>query len=248
MRLSGKTAVITGAAGDLGRALARHFAGEGATGLVLSDVDPDALAAAALAVEGSGAKISALVADVRDRHAVDAVVDLAVAEHGRLDVMVNNAGVLGTTARLHRQTAEEWRRVLDINFFGALHGIESALRVMRPQRSGAIVTTASVAGLTSWAFAAPYGVSKAAVIQLTKLAAVEYAEERVRVNCVCPGVFPSAIHSGNDADAMAAMAGRHPLGLGTVDDVTGAFVHLASDESGWTTGSVLTVDGGCSAL
>ncbi len=248
MRLSGKTAVITGAAGDLGRALARRFVDEGAAGLVLSDVDSVALDDALRAVEGCGTKVSALVADVRDRAAVDAVVDLAVQSHGHLDVMVNNAGVLGTTARIHRQGAAEWRRVLDINFFGALHGVESALRVMRPQGGGVIINTASVAGLTSWAFAAPYGVSKAAVIQLTKVAAVEYAEDNVRVNCVCPGVFPSAIHVGNDDEAMALMAQRHPLGLGTAADVTGAFVYLASDESRWTTGAVMTVDGGCTAL
>ncbi|WP_019874812.1 SDR family NAD(P)-dependent oxidoreductase [Sporichthya polymorpha] len=248
MRLTGKTAVITGAAGDLGRALAQRFAAEGVAGLVLSDRDPAALDAAADAVEGAGTKVSTLVADVSDRAAVDAVVDLAAETHGRLDVMINNAGVLGPTARIHRQTATNWRRVLDVNFFGALHGVESALRVMRPQRGGVIINTASIAGLTSWAFAAPYGVSKAAVIQLTKVAAVEYAEDKVRVNCVCPGVFPSAIHAENGAEAMALMAQRHPLGLGNALDVTGAFVYLAADESRWTTGAVLTVDGGCTAL
>jgi NAD(P)-dependent dehydrogenase (short-subunit alcohol dehydrogenase family) len=246
MRLNGKVTVITGAAGELGRALAVRFASEGAS-LVVSDVDAAGLDAVVRAVEGD-AKIMAVPADVTDRGAVDAVVDAAVATHGRLDVMVNNAGVLSPGARIHGQTPSAWQRVLDINFFGVLHGVESALRVMRPLGAGVIVNTASVAGLNAWANAAPYGVSKAAVIHLTKIAAVEYAGDGIRVNCVCPGAFPSAIHRDNPAEAMAAMAARHPLGLGTAEDVTAAFVHLASDESRWTTGAVLSVDGGCSAL
>jgi NAD(P)-dependent dehydrogenase (short-subunit alcohol dehydrogenase family) len=248
MRLNGKTAVITGAGGELGRALAQRFVAEGVAGLVLGDIDAAALDNTAHTVQGSDTKVSAVVTDVTDRSAVDALVDEAVQAHGRLDVMVNNAGVLSPAARIHRLAPADWQRVLDINFHGVLHGVESALRVMRPQRDGVIINTASVAGLTAWAYAAPYGVSKAAVIHLTRVAAVEYAPDRVRVNCVCPGAFPSAIHKDSPPGAMDTLAARHPLGLGTADDVTGAFVYLASEDSGWTTGAVLSVDGGCNAL
>jgi len=119
--------------------------------------------------------------------------------------------------------------------------------VMRPQGSGSIVLTASISGLTAWSHAAPYCATKAAVIQLAKVAAVEYARDGIRVNCVCPGTFRSAIHGGLPPGALDAIAGRHPLGLGTADDLVGAYSYLASEASRWTTGSAIVVDGGYSA-
>ena len=118
---------------------------------------------------------------------------------------------------------------------------------MRPQRSGSIVLTASVSGLTAWSHAAPYCATKAAVIQLAKVAAVEYARDGIRVNCVCPGTFRSAIHADLPPEALEAVAERHPLGLGSAADVAGAYSYLASDASSWTTGSAIVVDGGYSA-
>ena len=118
---------------------------------------------------------------------------------------------------------------------------------MRPQGSGSIVLTASVAGMTAWSHAAPYCATKAAVIQLAKVAAIEYARDGIRVNCVCPGTFRSAIHEGLPEDAMDAMGARHPLGLGAADDIAGAYAYLAGDQSRWTTGAALVVDGGYSA-
>ena len=118
---------------------------------------------------------------------------------------------------------------------------------MRQQGSGSIVLTASVAGLTAWSHAAPYCATKAAVIQVAKVAAVEYARDGIRVNCVCPGTFLSAIHEGLPAEAIDAIAARHPLGLGAAEDLVGAYAFLASDASRWTTGSALVVDGGYSA-
>jgi 3-oxoacyl-[acyl-carrier protein] reductase len=130
---------------------------------------------------------------------------------------------------------------------GAVNGIRAAVAVMRPQRSGSIVLTASVSGLTAWPYAAPYCTTKAAVIQLAKVAAVEYARDQIRVNCVCPGTFRSAIHDDLPPDALDAIAGRHPLGLGSATDLVGAYSYLCSDASRWTTGSALVVDGGYSA-
>jgi NAD(P)-dependent dehydrogenase (short-subunit alcohol dehydrogenase family) len=162
--------------------------------------------------------------------------------------MINNAGVLNANGRVHNLPDEEWHRIIDVNLMGTVHGIRSAVRVMRKQETGgAIVNTASVAGITAWAYAAPYGATKAAVIQLTKIAAVEYARDRIRVNCVCPGTFESNIHKGIPADALATIGSRHPLGLGKAEDLVAAFLYLAADESRWTTGTAVIVDGGYSA-
>ena len=118
---------------------------------------------------------------------------------------------------------------------------------MRPQQSGSIVLTASISGLTAWSHAAPYCATKAAVIQLAKVAAVEYARDGIRVNCVCPGSFRSAIHADLPDEAIAAIAARHPLGLGAADDLVGAYAYLAGEASRWTTGSAMVVDGGYAA-
>ena len=130
---------------------------------------------------------------------------------------------------------------------GAVNGIRAAVPVMRAQQSGSIILTASVAGLTAWSHAAPYCATKAAVIQLAKVAAVEYARDGIRVNCVCPGTFLSGIHADLPPEAIDAIAAKHPLGLGTAADLVGAYSYLASDASRWTTGSAIVVDGGYAA-
>ncbi len=178
---------------------------------------------------------------------VESAIGLAVERFGRLDVLISNAGVLSPNGRIHNLDTEEWERAFRINLLGAVNGIRAAVAVMRPQRSGSIVLTASVAGLTAWSHAAPYCATKAAVIQLAKVAAVEYARDGIRVNCVCPGTFLSAIHEGLPQDALDAMAERHPLGLGSAGDLVGAYSYLAGEASGWTTGSAIVVDGGYSA-
>src|SRR5690606_8009686 len=121
--------------------------------------------------------------------------------------------------RIHNLSTDDWRRAFDVNVLGAVNGIRAAVGVMRPQGSGSIVLTASVSGLTAWSHAAPYCATKAAVIQLAKVAAVEYARDGIRVNCVCPGTFLSAIHADLPQEAIDPIAARHPLGLGAADDL-----------------------------
>jgi 3-oxoacyl-[acyl-carrier protein] reductase len=246
---SPRVVVITGAGGALGAAVSRRLASEPDTALVLSDVSEESLAAtlAGLDEAGSAAPTDSLLADVGDPDQVDAVVRLAVARFGRLDVLISNAGVLSPNGRIHNLQTEDWERAFRVNVLGAVNGIRSAVGVMRPQGSGSIILTASVSGLTAWSHAAPYCATKAAVIQLAKVAAVEYARDGIRVNCVCPGTFRSAIHDGLPDDALDAIAGRHPLGLGTAGDLAGAYVYLAGAESRWTTGAAIVVDGGYSA-
>jgi NAD(P)-dependent dehydrogenase (short-subunit alcohol dehydrogenase family) len=243
--LAGKVIALTGAAGSLGAALAARFLAEGAELLVLGDIDQDRVEslAASLGDRGLG-----LATDVTDAASVDSLVAAATARAGRLDVMVNNAGVLNPNGRIHNLTDADWERVIAVNLMGTVHGIRAAIKVMRGQSTGgAIVNTASAAGLTAWPYVAPYAATKAAVIHLTRVAAVEYAKERIRCNCVCPGTFLSQIHEGLPREALDAIAARHPLGLGQVEDLLGAFVYLASDGARWTTGAALVVDGGYSA-
>jgi 3-oxoacyl-[acyl-carrier protein] reductase len=247
MTVPRRVVAITGAGGALGAAISQQLASEPATDLVLSDVSESSLEATVAGAPPSDGSIETMLADVSEFSEVEAVIARAVARFGRLDVMIGNAGVLSSNGRIHNLETEEWERAFRINLLGAVNGIRAAVAVMRPQRSGSIVLTASVSGLTAWSHAAPYCATKAAVIQLAKVAAVEYARDAIRVNCVCPGTFRSAIHDDLPQDALDAIAARHPLGLGSATDLAGAYSYLASDASRWTTGSAIVVDGGYSA-
>ncbi|HEV2309667.1 MAG TPA: SDR family oxidoreductase [Acidimicrobiia bacterium] len=242
-----RVVAITGAGGALGAALSRQLAGEPDTDLVLSDVSDASLEASVVGLPATAGAVETLLADVSDLPQVEAVAERAVERFGHLDVLISNAGVLSPNGRIHNLDTEDWERAFRTNVLGAVNGIRAAVGVMRPQRSGSIVLTASVAGLTAWSHAAPYCATKAAVIQLAKVAAVEYARDGIRVNCVCPGTFRSAIHDDLPPEALDAIGARHPLGLGTADDLVGAYSYLASDASRWTTGSALVVDGGYAA-
>jgi NAD(P)-dependent dehydrogenase (short-subunit alcohol dehydrogenase family) len=242
-----RVVAITGAGGTLGSALSRQFAGEPQTDVVLSDVDDESLAASLAGLPETRGAVETVLADVSVCEQVDAVVARAVERFGRLDVLISNAGVLSPNGRIHNLSTADWERAFRINVLGAVHGIRAAVPVMRTQHAGSIVVTASVAGLTAWSHAGPYCATKAAVIQLAKVAAVEYARDGIRVNCVCPGTFLSGIHADLPEEAIDAIAAKHPLGLGQPTDLVGAYSYLASDASRWTTGSAIVVDGGYAA-
>ena len=241
--LSGKVAIVTGGASGLGRATVELFLKEGAR-VVIADVDPDAGNELAHTL---GDQAAFAQCDISNAEQVQAAVDLAVERFGRLDVLISNAGVLSPNGRIHNLGSADWERAFRVNVLGPVHGIRAAVPVMRAQRSGSIILTASVAGMTAWSHSSPYCVTKAGVIQLAKVAAVEYARDHIRVNCVCPGTFLSAMHAGLPAEAVDAIAAKHPLGLGQADDLVGAYSYLASDASRWTTGSAIVVDGGYAA-
>jgi 3-oxoacyl-[acyl-carrier protein] reductase len=242
-----RVVAVLGAGGALGSAISARLAGEPATDVVLSDVSEGALAATVDALPDDRGDVVTAACDVSDEAQVQAVVDLAVERLGRLDVVVSNAGVLSPNGRIHNLTDGDWQRAFDVNVMGSVHAIKAAVGAMRPQGSGSIILTASISGLTAWSHAAPYCATKAAVIQLAKVAAVEYARDGIRVNCVCPGTFRSAIHDELPEEALAAIDARHPLGLGTAQDLVGAYSYLAGEGSRWTTGSALVVDGGYAA-
>ena len=241
---AGRSVLITGAARGLGYAIAERFLRDGIATLVLTDVDHAALTAAASALSPSVTKVIVSQLDVRDRNAFGDVVSSVVSAGGRIDVLINNAGVLSPNGRIHNLSPADWQRCFDINVMGVVNGIQAVVPYMRRQGGGCIINTASAAGITPFAYASPYSASKAAVISLTKCAAVEYARDKIRVNCVCPGTFRSHIHEGLPEGALDALAKKHPLGLGQSADVAGAFAYLAGADAGWTTGAALVVDGG----
>jgi NAD(P)-dependent dehydrogenase (short-subunit alcohol dehydrogenase family) len=242
-----RTIVITGAGGTLGAALSSMFAGEPDTDVVLSDVSAESLDATVKGLPEADGAVETLLADVGEITDMEDVAALAMERFGRIDVFVGNAGVLAPNGRIHNLATADWERALRVNVMGAVNGIRAAVPAMRAQQSGSIILTASVAGLTAWSHAAPYCATKAAVIQLAKVAAVEYARDGIRVNCVCPGTFLSGIHADLPTEAVDAIAAKHPLGLGSAADLVGAYSYLASDASRWTTGSAIVVDGGYAA-
>src|SRR5580692_7037790 len=243
-----RVVVILGAGGTLGTAISRQLAREPTTDLVLTDLSEQALreTVAALPAGPEAAEVVTVPADVSDFGQVEAVVKRAVDRFGRLDVLISNAGILSPNGRIHNLATDDWERAFRVNVLGPVHGIRAAVGVMRAQKSGSIILTASVAGMTAWSHSAPYCATKAAVIQLAKVAAVEYARDGIRVNCVCPGTFRSGIHAGLPEEALDTIAARHPLGLGSADDLAGAYSYLAGADSRWTTGAALVVDGGYS--
>ncbi len=239
--------VITGAGGALGAAIAARLGAEPNTDLVLSDLSNESLQPTLDALgEVTGTVVTA-IADVSDVDQLRAVADLAVERFGRLDVWVSNAGVLSPNGRIHNLETADWERAFNVNVMGAVNGIRAAVPTMRAQKSGSIILTASVSGLTAWSHAAPYCATKAAVIHLAKVAAVEYARDGIRVNCVCPGTFRSAIHDELPPEALESIESRHPLGIGAAQDLVGAYSFLAGGDSAWTTGSALVIDGGYTA-
>ncbi len=242
-----RVVAITGAGGALGAAVSHQLASEPLTDLVLSDISASSLEETVAGLPESDGALETRRADVSDIAQVESVVALAVECFGRLDVLISNAGILSPNGRIHNLATEVWEDAFRINLLGAVNGIRAAVPVMRAQKSGSIVLTASVSGLTAWSHAAPYCATKAAVIELAKVAAVEYARDGIRVNCVCPGTFRSGMHDDLPPEALEAIAARHPLGLGSATDIAGAYSYLASDTSRWTTGSAIVVDGGYSA-
>jgi 3-oxoacyl-[acyl-carrier protein] reductase len=239
------TVIITGGAAGIGWATAKAFAARGWFPVI---ADRDGAAAAARADELDDARGIAL--DVADRSAVEAAVDEVHRQRGRIDALVNNAGIQRHGA-LERLPFEDWRAVMDVNLNGTLHGLQAAGRHMLRQGAGAIVNVASVAAFRGAPGRAAYAASKAAIVSLTKTAAVEWAERGVRVNAVAPGyVATDLVRRFVDEGRLdlGPILKRPPLGrLVAPEEVASSIVYLASSEASSVTGSVLHVDGGFTA-
>jgi len=245
--LDGKAAVITGAGSGIGRATALAFAAAGAR-VVVSDVDVAGGEETAAAARAAGGTMHFLRCDVRSGPEVEALVAHAIDRFGRLDCAVNNAGIEGTLAPIGEASEETAARVLDVNLMGVWRCLHAELPRMVAQGGGAIVNTASVAGLVGAGGLAPYVASKHGVIGLTKTAALEYAAHGVRVNAVCPGLIQTPMVDRLEAASpgvTAALLAVKPMGrLGSPAEVAAAVVWLCSDAASFTTGHALTVDGG----
>jgi len=238
---TGKVVMVTGGSRGIGRACAVAFAKAGAT-VVLSYAGNEAAAEEAVRLAGSKAK--AVKFDVRDTAACTKAIEDVVAEHGRLDVLVNNAGVAvdGLSMRVRD---EDWDLQLDTNLKGAFALARAAARPMMKQRSGAIVNLVSVVGEMGNAGQVAYAASKAGLVGLTKALARELASRHIRVNAVSPGFIETDMTSKVPAEMRTRLLDSIPLArLGTADEVAQSVLFLASDAASYTTGEVLKVNGG----
>jgi NAD(P)-dependent dehydrogenase (short-subunit alcohol dehydrogenase family) len=255
IRLDGRTAIVTGAAGVIGRATAERLAERGAK-IVAVDRKREELEAVTAALPAS-AQALAIDADVTREEEVQNYVRAAIDRFGTVDVFYNNAGIEGYVAPITQYSLETFRKVLDVNVVGVFLGLKHVLPVMLKQNAGSIINTASIAGLLGSPLIAVYSASKHAVIGLTKSAASECTGTGVRVNCVCPGLIDSrmlsAIFDGrNDGSrspvSLEKIVERIPARrLGRAEEVASIVAFLASDEASYVSGSAYTVDGGRTA-
>ena len=248
-RVKGKVAVITGGASGIGAATAAKLVAEGAY-VILGDIQQEAGDAMAASL-GPAAHFQ--ICDVTRESDVEALVEAAISRHGKLDIMFNNAGIVGAIGPMESTPAEEWKLTLDILLNGVFYGMKHASRVMKKAGSGSIISMSSVAGVTGGLGPHAYCAAKHAVVGLTRNLAAEVGPYGVRVNCVAPYSVATPMvahaylgdHTAIDT-TLKMLAAESPLKgrPGLADDVANAVLWLASDESGYTSGLTVTVDAG----
>jgi len=243
VKLSGKIALVTGGSRGIGFATAKILSENGAT-VIITAKNQDRLDKAVAEIPNS----SGIAADIRKTKDVENVVSKVVEKFGKLDILVNNAGMFPKIKQLHEIDEDEWSEVLDVNLTGQFRFTKEAIPHLQ-KTSGSIINISSDAGIKPYQGfnADAYSASKAALILLTKCWALEYSKDKVRVNCICPGVVDTDmtkpfLKTQKDKDFMD---NEHPIGrIGQPDEIGKAVLYFASDDASWTTGAVLTVDGG----
>lgn len=248
-RLDGRVAAITGASSGIGRAAAERFVEEGAK-VAIGDIQNDAGQALA---DSLGDAAIFVRCDVTSEEDVAGLVDAAVAEFGQLDVMYNNAGIVGAVGPVDTTPADEWHATMDVLLHGVFYGIKHAARVMKPRQTGSIISMASTAGVMGGLGPHAYAAAKHAVVGLTKNAAAELCRSGIRVNCIAPASMATPMvafaHTGDHTNmdgTLAELSATSPLigRPGLASDVANAALWLASDESGYTSGHCLATDAG----
>ncbi len=245
--LTGRVALVTGGSRGLGREMAEGLAEAGAT-VIITARRAEWLGPAEAEMQAAGLAVTAQQCDVTDPDAVTTLIDQIIAEHGALDILINNAGISwGSPAE--EMLAAQFRRVLDTNTTGVFLLAQAAARAMIPRARGVIINTASIMGLAGMSpeilRAAGYSASKGAVIALTRQLAVEWATYGIRVNAIAPGFFPSRLTEGVIAHGGTQLSAAVPLGrLGQPGELKGVVVFLAADAASYITGQTIVVDGG----
>lgn len=251
-RLNKKVVVITGAASGIGEAAAMIFARHGAL-LVLADIDEKQLIRVKKRVINKKAKAVCQKTDVSDENQVRALVDFAISSYGQVNVLCNNAGITGDFSGMDTENVENWQTVLGVNLMGAVLATKHVSPHMKQKNTGAIVNTASVAGIRAGAGSNAYSASKAALINYTKTSACDLGAFNIRVNAVCPGLIKTSMTKpvfdyAKQAGKEAKLGNRCELKrYGLPIEVANAIFFLASDEASYITGQALAVDGGNTA-
>jgi len=249
-RLSDKVALITGASSGIGESTALRFAEEGAK-VVIGNRRVEAGEATVGKIKEAGGEATFLKTDVVDEPQIRALVDHAVSTFGRLDIAFNNAGVEGDLGPLHEQTAENYAKIFDINVRGLFLSMKYEIAQMLAHGGGAIINTSSIAGVIGFPNAALYDASKHAVMGLTRSAALEYAQQGIRINAVNPAAIKTDMidrFTGGDDETIKQFQEMHPVGrMGKPEEIANAVLWLASDEASFVYGHALMVDGGFTA-
>ncbi|WP_339885468.1 glucose 1-dehydrogenase [Polaribacter vadi] len=249
MQVKDKIVIITGAGSGIGKATAIHFAKYGAT-VVVSDINLEKAKEVAAEIVTNGGKSLPIKANVAKFEEVENLIKQTVVDFGKLDVLVNNAGIGPSFLRTHESTLRDWERVIAVNQTGVFYGMKVALAQFLEQGYGNIVNIASLAGLKASPNNISYSASKFAVVGMTKSAAMEYATKNIRVNAVCPGYTESALlnqllNAKPEMDAI--LKSVIPMKrYGKASEIAEAVVWLASDNTKFITGQTITLDGGTS--
>lgn len=247
-RLSGRIALVTGAATGIGRGIASRFAAEGAH-VLLADVDGENVESAADEIKAGGGSTEAIVCDVSRGQDVDALFRDIERRHGRIDCLINNAGI-NVRGDFRHMSDADWVRIREVNLDGVVRIARDAFPLLKASEKAAIVNLASIMGHRGLRQLAGYAATKGAVSALTRALAVEYAPFRIRVNAIAPGFIDTALTNRVLKNPIMAKAllDKTPLGrFGNPDDVAGAALFLASDDAAYVTGAELAVDGGMAA-
>lgn len=248
-RLDHKVAVITGAASGIGRAASVRFVAEGAA-VIIADLNEKSGAALAQECISNGGRAIFQKTNVELETEIKAAIDRAISEFGRLDVMYNNAGLGGAVGPIEETMVENWDRTMNVLLRSVFLGIKHSVPIMRAQGGGSIISTASVAGFMAGAPHA-YSTAKAGVINLTRSVAMQVGKDRIRVNCICPGLINTPLVYNNVPGgapvAAEFFANTQPIPrIGRPEDIAAMALFLASDEAEWITGTAMVVDGGIS--